>query len=232
MKARRILRLVLLAALGGCDGGAAFQSCWVPQLSFSSGDAGSQPRTTSAYVTVAPRAETAKTSDDTTAAPVPDEPEPESSPQGSYYRIPALPQPSLSQAPPSAASTYGGGTVYPAAPPSGGLTSPPSASATSTPNQTPSAEAADETPQYSEAPAPGEMVVLPVYPESRRAAETPGLVMPGVRPPAGAGEQSPESQPRTEQLPPATAATPQAPHVAPGPVNFRVPAPPPAPVIP
>jgi hypothetical protein len=223
LRPRRIARLAVLLILGGCDGGAAFQTCWVPQLSFSSDDAGSPARTTAAYVRAAPTRETAQAPNDESTVPPSDEPL--SAPQGTYYRIPALPEPASAA---QGGTTYGGGAVTP-----GGAPAAPHAGNTpTTPGQTGTAGTEEEAPASSEARAPGEMVVLPVYPGVRRAEETPGLVMPGVRPPVAAGEQAPESQPRAEQLPPATAATPLAPHVAPGPVNFRVPAPPPAPVIP
>jgi hypothetical protein len=222
MKPRRIARSVVLLVVIGCHGGAAFDSCWVPHLSFGGDDAGSPTRTTAARVAAPRRTDDTNAISDNGAAPE----TPQSPPQGSYYRIPALPEASPAT---GGGVTPGGGMVYAAPAPGESVppppVPPPTASATA-PAEGSSGEAEEETPPVTEAPAA--VVVLPPAPVPR--APSPGLVSPGVRPPPGASDQSPDIPPRPEQRLPSTAGNPFPSNPAPRPQNFRVP--PQAPLVP
>jgi hypothetical protein len=223
IRVRPALRMALLLTVAGCDAGATFGGCWMPDVTFSDADAGAQTRTTSATVPVAPRRDDPSTADQSASpdqSPSTSDTSSSGAPRPLYNRIPAFPEPppapSATQGPRSTIVYYVPTTAAPGAPGAPGAQGPQGA-----PD-----EVASEGSSNGEAPPPPEVIAVPLDLDSRRAAsEGSSMVMPGVRPPPPPGPQPPQAQGSQEQAPPAPVLP--GPRPQPGPMNFRVPPPPP-----
>jgi len=222
LRVRRALRTALLLTVAGCDAGATFSGCWMPQITFSGLDAGAQTQTTSAIVPAAPRTDDRATADQgaspdegasTSGAPS------STAPQPLYNRIPAFPE--APPAPPPPQSTivyYVPATAAPGA---------PGAPAAQAPEGAPGEVSSEGTPNGEMSPTP-EVVAIPFDVDSRRIApEGSAMVMPGVRPPVPPGPEPPPAQGSQQQQPPQPPTVLPGPRPQPGPMNFRVPPPPP-----